>query len=96
MYGTVARMRLKPGGAEKLDALMKEYESVTIQGSRNTNVYRMDNDTNEFYMAVVFEDKDSYMKNAADPAQNERFLKMMDALDGEPEWHDGEIVYEMK
>jgi hypothetical protein len=62
----------------------------------NTFVYRMDNDPNELYMAVVFEDKDSYMKNAGDPAQHERFLKMMEALESEPEWHDGEIVYQMK
>jgi quinol monooxygenase YgiN len=96
MYGTIARMKLKPGGAEKLGELMKEYEGITIPGSVMTYVYRMDKDPNEFYMSVVFEDKASYVKNADDPAQNERFIKMMEFLEGEPEWHDGEIVFQMK
>ena len=96
MYGTVARMRLKQGGAEKLAQLMKEYETINVPGHVNTFVYRMDDNPNEQYLAVVFQDKDSYVKNAGDPAQHERFLKMMEALDGEPEWHDGEIIYQMK
>lgn len=44
-------------------------------------------------MVVVFQDRESYFANANDPAQDEFFQRMMEMLDGEPVWHDGEIVY---
>jgi hypothetical protein len=52
----------------------------------------MDKDPNEIYMAVVFKDKASYVANAEDPKQDERYRRMLQFLAGEPEWHDGEII----
>jgi antibiotic biosynthesis monooxygenase (ABM) superfamily enzyme len=93
MYGTVARMRLKPGQEAALQQMSREYETMNVPGYVSSTVYRMDADSNEFYMAVVFDDRETYRANAESPEQNARYEKMLEMLDGEPEWHDGEIVY---
>jgi quinol monooxygenase YgiN len=95
MYGTVARMQLKPGNLEKMQALVKEYETLRVPGHVSTVVFQMDKDSNELYMAVAFASKDEYVANANDPAQNTRYQQMIALLAGEPEWHDGEVVYQM-
>ncbi len=92
MYGTVARMRIKPGMEVKLKEDMARYEGLKIPGFVSTVVYRMDSDPNEIYMAVVFKDKASYVANARDPKQDERYKKMRAFLAADPEWHDGEII----
>jgi quinol monooxygenase YgiN len=92
MYGTVARMRLKPGMETKLKEDMAQYEGLKIPGFVSTMVYRMDRDPNELYMAVAFKDKESYVANARDPKQDERFRKMREFLAADPDWHDGEII----
>ena len=92
MYGTVARMRVKPGMEAKLKEEMAQYESLKIPGFVSTMVYRMDRDPNELYMAVAFTDKESYTANARDPKQDERYKRMSAFLAEAPEWHDGEII----
>lgn len=94
MYGTVARMRLKAGAEPQIQALMKEYEGLDVPGYVRSTVYKMDSDSDEYYLTVVFEDRESYRANAESPEQNERYEQMAALLDGEPEWHDGEIVYQ--
>ncbi len=93
MYGTVARMKLKPGGAEKMRTLNEAYKDLAIPGYVGTTVYQMDADADEVFLVVAFDSKESYTANANDPAQNERFQEMMAVLAAEPEWHDGEIIY---
>lgn len=92
MYGTIARMRLKPGMEAEFREDMTRYSSDLVRGYVSTTVYRMDSDPNEVFMAVVFKDKASYVANAEDPKQDERYRAMLKFLDGEPEWHDGEII----
>ena len=92
MYGTVARMKLKPGMEEKLKQDMARYDDLKIPGFVSSAVYRMDTDPNEFYLTVVFKDKASYHANARDPKQDERFKTMRASLQADPEWHDGEII----
>jgi quinol monooxygenase YgiN len=93
MYGTVAKFRIKAGSEGKLRELVQSYESLKIPGHKSTTVYRMDSNPNEFYMAVIFNDKDSYTKNADSPEQDSRYRQMVALLEGDPEWHDGEIIY---
>jgi quinol monooxygenase YgiN len=93
MFGTIARLSLKPGVEGELSEMMKEYDQITIPGHVTTHVYRMDSNPNECYLATVFESRDSYFANANSPEQDARFRRMMDMLTSEPEWHDGEIVY---
>lgn len=93
MYGTVARMRAKPGSGPALVALMAEYETLDIPGYVATYVYRLDDDENDYYVAVLFEDRASYRRNADDAAQDARYRRMRELLELDPKWHDGEVVY---
>ena len=93
MYGTVAKFRLKPGAEGKLREMVQSYEGLRIPGHKSTTVYRMDSNPNEYYMAVMFDDKDTYTKNADSPEQDARYRQMVALLEGDPEWHDGEIIY---
>ena len=93
MYGTVARMRLKPGMEAQLRAMSDEENAAQVPDFVGQYVYRMDNDPNEFYLTVVFASKEAYVANANSPEQHARYEQMVDMLAAEPEWHDGEIVY---
>lgn len=92
MYGTVARMRVKPGALEELQRLAAE-EETQIAGMVAQYVYRMDADPAELYLAVVFTSREAYRANAESPEQNERYERMLALLEGPPEWHDGELVF---
>ena len=93
MYGTVCRFQIKPGMEAKLVELTHEYESMSLVGISAEYVYRMDSSASEYYMAVIFESEEAYKKNAASPEQDARYRKFRALLAGEPEWHDGTIVY---
>ena len=67
MYGTVARMRAKPGLGAQLEALQAEYDDLEIDGHVATHVYRLDADPDDYYLATIFRDRESYRRNAEDP-----------------------------
>ena len=92
MYGTVARMRLKAGAEAALRAMTAGYRENPVPGQVATYAYRMDADPQEYYLAVVFASKEAYRANAQSPEQHARFEQMLALLEGEPEWHDGEII----
>ena len=93
MYGTVARVRTKPGKGEELIKELSKENYRDVPGYRGIGVYRTDADSNEFWLAVGFESKDAYVANAESPEQSERYRKMRTLLVADPEWHDGEIVF---
>ena len=45
---------------------------------------------------MLFEDKETYRTNAESKETNQKFMTMMQFLESEPEWHDGEVVYSNK
>jgi quinol monooxygenase YgiN len=91
MYGTIARVRIKPGALDKLTEWSAESEPPP--GAVAFYTYQMDKDPQEMYLVAVFESRESYVANAEDPATHQRYLQMLESLEGEPEWHDGEIVF---
>ena len=93
MYGTVSRMRVKPGSGERLREVMAAYDDLKIPGFVGTYVYRMDRDPDEYFTAVLFEDRDSYTRNAEDPEQDRRYRELRELLTEDPEWNDGEVVW---
>jgi quinol monooxygenase YgiN len=93
MYGTVARMRAKPGTGEQFSALAAEYEDLDVAGFVATYIYRLDDNPDDYYMAVLFEDRESYRRNAEDPAQDARYQRMRALLEADPKWHDGEVIW---
>ena len=92
MYGTVARLRMKPGMEERMRQTMMGYESMAVPGMIGSLVYQMDANPQEYLLVVVFEDKEAYFANANSSEQNTRYEEMLTMLDGAPEWHDGEIL----
>jgi len=93
MYGTVAHMRIKRGAEGKFQQVAQEIEGERAPGQIAVYVYQMDRDSREFYMAVIFESREAYHANAQSPEQHQRFLKLMEMLEAEPEWNDGEIIF---
>ena len=91
MYGTVAKMRVK---AENVDAVRKVM-AAQMEGSQPAGYIRSyvlsENDSDTQWLFVMFEDKASYMANADDPAQNERYMEFRALMEADPEWHDGTI-----
>jgi quinol monooxygenase YgiN len=92
MYGTIARFQVKPGKEAELMEYSGNVESQKIPGWVATHVYKMDNDPNEYYLAVVFESKEAYHTNANSPEQDASYRQLRELLASDPEWHDGEIV----
>jgi heme-degrading monooxygenase HmoA len=90
LYGTIAKMKLKPGAEDKL---MKTMEGVTPEGHIATFVFKADADPNVHFVATVYESRNAYKKFADSPEQDKRFNEMKQLLAGEPEWHDGEVVH---
>ena len=93
MYGTVARMKVKPGGWEGLRKLSEDELNLKIKGYIAQYVYKLDSNPNEAYLAVVFDSKESYFANAESPEQDARYQVMMKYLEAEPEWYDGEVIF---
>ena len=90
MYGTVARMKVKRENLDGLRAYAEEAAGRDIPGFRESYVLIPDQWNDEVLLAVMFDDKDSYMKNADSPAQHQDYLKVRSLLEDDPEWTDGE------
>jgi heme-degrading monooxygenase HmoA len=92
MYGTVARMRIKPGAEQQLMEYERQEQSRTIPGFVGEYIYRTDADPHVYYLAVVFESKEAYVANATSPEQDASYQQMRALLESDPEWNDGEVV----
>jgi quinol monooxygenase YgiN len=93
-FGTVARYRVKQGQDAGFLDQMKSFEDSPPAGWIYTTLFRSASDPNEVWMSVVFEDEASYRANADSPAMDQRFRALSDTLEGDPEWHDGHVIYE--
>ena len=92
MYGTVARIRIKPGAEAELQRLSQE-NVPQIPGFLFQYVYRLDSDPQSAILVIGFASKEAYRANATSPDQHARYEQYRALLEGEPEWNDGEIVF---
>jgi len=92
MFGTVAKMKLKPGSYEKMQDLMKGFEERPVKGFLFNAIYRSQSDPDEVWLVVGFEDEATYRANAADPQTDQMAQQYQQMMAAPPEWHDGEIV----
>ena len=92
MFGTVARMKFKPGSFDKMQDLMKGFEERQVKGFVFNAVYRSQSDPDEVWMIVGFEDEASYRANANDPQTDKMAQEYQQLMSAPPEWHDGEIL----
>ncbi len=96
MYGTIGHLRIKTGMEDQFRQLLQEqaraFETGQVPGFVASYAYHIDADPNEYYIAAVFESREAYWANAQSPEQDARYRQWQPLLDGEPEWHDGEIT----
>ena len=91
MYGSIARMQLKPGAEDKMRELT-DADAGKIPGFAFSHIFRMDAGSNEYYLVVAFQSREAYLANAGRPEQHARYLQYRELMESDPEWHDGEIV----
>jgi quinol monooxygenase YgiN len=95
MYGTVARMKPKPGQEKAIAALLDEWQKTRgnkVKGALAGYLYKPDKSPGEMLMVAVFQDKTTYTANAQDPEQDRWYQKLRAMLAADPLWEDGEIV----
>jgi quinol monooxygenase YgiN len=96
MYGTIARLKVKHGQEQNLIDLFNQWEKQRkpqVKGAIGGFLMKPDKGAAGDYIAVaIFKDKQAYMANADDPAQDEWYRKMRDLLTADPAWEDGEYV----
>jgi quinol monooxygenase YgiN len=96
MYGTIFRMKIKPGKEQELIAAFDKWESERkpkIAGAIASLVLKSDKVPGEFFGIAVFKDKESYGANARDPEQDKWYRQMRLLLKSDPEWNDGEYIF---
>jgi hypothetical protein len=97
MYGTVARLQVKPDAVPLLmawvEGMLHPKESPErLAGWLSSTIYRSDQDPNVYWMAVVFDSRESYRRNAEHPNQDREYRRLRACLEADPEWFDGDIV----
>ena len=90
MYGTVARMRVKPENRQAMSDAAASQMAEPIDGFISTHVLS-ENDSDAQWLFVIFRDRESYDRNADSPEQNDRFMQLRALMEDDPEWHDGVI-----
>jgi quinol monooxygenase YgiN len=89
MWGTIARMQLKPDVPEAyLVAQLKAFSTDRMSGFVDATLYRSSGDPLELWMVAMFEDEEAYLENAERPAQHSIFLTLSACLERDLEWHD--------
>lgn len=92
MYGTIARFRIKPGVKDEFIKTMDSFGNAVIPGWMADYYFQTENDPDEFYLVAIFKDKQTYVANADNAEQHERYLAFRSFLLDDPEWHDGFIL----
>ncbi len=94
MFGTIARAKIKPENRaafqEVIDRQMDP--SQRIDGFVAGYTVWPEKIDDEVWLVAVFRDRDAYMNNADDPAQDARYRELRALLESDPEWMDGEFV----
>ena len=91
MYGTIFNLKVKSGHKEKLIEVMKN-QARNPEGMLAWFLMNPDDDDEDLIGVAVFENKDVHLANATNPEQHEYFVAIMEHLNSEPTWTDGEYV----
>ena len=91
MYGAIFNLRVKDGHERDLLETMDE-RNLEIKGAVAWFLMRPDDKNADLVGVAVFESKEAYVANANRPEQHEAFTKMMEHLEAEPNWTDGEYI----
>jgi hypothetical protein len=91
MYGSIFSMKVKNGHEEQLLSLFNSYNESRPDGAVAWFVLNAD-EKDEWIGVAVFTSKEAYVANANLPEQHDNFVQMMEHLESEPQWTDGEYV----
>ena len=95
MFGSVFTMRPKSG---KEDAVLELFERwdrerrPKVKGTLASHIYRSTDNPKEWTCAVVFDSRENYMANAEDPGQDRWYRELVQLLEEEPRFKDGEVL----
>jgi hypothetical protein len=90
VYGTLGRMTPKAGKRDELIAMTSRPPTdAAANGSRGGYVLKAE-EGDDVVVAVMYDDKDAYFAMVHDPQTDENFGKIMELLEREPTWTDGE------
>lgn len=92
MFGTVARLRCKPGGVEWVRAWFDVQSRRPMRGWVATTLFAADDDPQTVWVSVLFESREAYVANAETPVQDQLYHQMLSGLESPPEWHDGSVI----
>ena|SRR5438093_9949717 len=98
MFGSVFRVKVKPGSYDKLQEVIASWNrdrAPKAVGTQGSYALHSKDDPNEMWVMAIFDTEENYYKNANDPDQDAWFQKMRANLESDPEWHDGEITKTM-
>lgn len=91
MFGTLGRMKAKPGKLEELKAHLSDPQAAGTPGYRGSYMLVAE-EGDEVVVAVMYEDRDSYFEMVHLPSTDENYQRLLTLIDGEPSWTDGEWI----
>ena len=92
MYGTLGRMKVKPGKVEDVIGYLKNPPSGDARKGYRGAYLLVAEEDGEVVVAVMYEDKDAYFAMVHDPATEANYPKLLELLEDEPSWTDGEWI----
>ena len=92
MYGTIFKLKIKPGHQEQLLDIFKELSNGPKPDGAVAWFVMQPDDKEDWIGVAVFDSKEAHVNNSNRPEQHQMFLKMMEHLQSEPEWTDGTYV----
>ncbi len=91
MFGTLGRMKAKPGKLEELTTHLNDPQAAAHRGYGGSYLLVAE-EGDEVVVAVMFEDKESYFEMVHDPKTDENYQRLLTLVEGEPTWTDGEWI----
>jgi quinol monooxygenase YgiN len=95
MYGTIGIFRVNPGSEAAAVSHMNSWwkeRSPKVKGAIASTLHQNSANPSELIVSVVFENKESYEANAADPEQDRWFQQLRAMLSADPRWIDGDVL----
>lgn len=99
MYGTISRIRIKPGHEQAVEELVYGWvrdRGPVVEGFIADYLLAPDSAPGERLALTIFASEASYRKNADDPAQHAWYEQFRALLEADPEWHDGAVTELMR
>ncbi len=94
MYGTIFHMRPLKGQETKVMELFEGWERQRqeVEGVIGGYLFLNSSRPGQMSAVAVFDSKETFTKNAENPAQDRWYRELRALLETDPEWNDSEVV----